>query len=266
MNRVLVLIWRPELSDAQRKALAIPGAKTEILLRPDPPRIRELATPDAFVIDLGRAPSQGRDLAVWLRRQKATRHVPLVFLAGDPEKTERVRELLPDAAYTTWETLHDTVDDAIRRPPGDPVVPGALDAYAGTPLVKKLGIRAGAVVALIDAPDGFASLLAPLPEDVIIRSDLAREANVLLLFSTCLAALEARFHEAARALAPGGRLWLAWPKRASGARSDLSQPVVRRFGLDREFVDYKIGSLDATWSALCFARREGAPANDRESP
>jgi hypothetical protein len=61
---------------------------------------------------------------------------------------------------------------------------------------------------------------------------------------------------ASRKLAAGGRLWLIWPKKASGIQSDLSQTVVRKFGLEREFVDYKISAIDETWSGLCFARRE----------
>ena len=56
--------------------------------------------PDIFVIDLGRQPSQGREIAIWLRRQRATRHVPIVFVDGEPEKVAGVRKLLPDAVYT----------------------------------------------------------------------------------------------------------------------------------------------------------------------
>jgi DNA-binding response OmpR family regulator len=72
---------------------------------PEPPaflrRLRE-ERPAAVVIDLGRVPSHGRDLAAAIRAQKATRGIPLVFVGGDPGKVEGVRALLPDA---TWSGL-----------------------------------------------------------------------------------------------------------------------------------------------------------------
>jgi hypothetical protein len=58
-------------------------------------------------------------------------------------------------------------------------------------------------------------------------------------------------------MAAGGRLWIAWPKKASGRQTDLDQSAVRRFGLDAGLVDYKICAVDETWSGLCFARRKG---------
>lgn len=54
---------------------------------------------------------------------------------------------------------------------------------------------------------------------------------------------------------PGGGLWIAWPKKASGVETDLTQTHVREFGLGRQFVDYKICAIDGTWSGLQFARR-----------
>lgn len=56
-------------------------------------------------------------------------------------------------------------------------------------------------------------------------------------------------------MAEGGGLWIAWPKKASGVASDLTQTVVRKFGLDAGLVDYKICSIDKTWSGLLFTRR-----------
>jgi hypothetical protein len=55
-----------------------------------------------------------------------------------------------------------------------------------------------------------------------------------------------------------GALWILWPKKASGVRSDVDERAVRAFGLARGLVDYKIAAIDATWSGLCFARRRGS--------
>lgn len=76
-----------------------------------------------------------------------------------------------------------------------------------------------------------------------------------MLFVKTRAQLARRFPVAARALAPGGGLWIAWPKQASGVPTDLTQGHVREFGLARKFVDYKICAIDDTWSGLQFARR-----------
>jgi hypothetical protein len=211
--------------------------------------------PDAFVIDLGRIPSQGRDAAIWLRHQKATRLVPIVFVDGDPDKVKRVRQLLPDAGYTEWRRIRGTLRRAIEHRPKKPVVPGMLDGYSGTPLPKKLGVRAGAVVTLLGAPPGFERKLGALPEKVRLKRQARGKANLIVLFLKSRAELDRRFPVAARALAEGGGLWIAWPKKASGVTTDLTQATVRRFGLGAGFVDYKICAIDETWSGLLFARR-----------
>jgi CheY-like chemotaxis protein len=108
--------------------------------------------PDAFVIDLSRLPSHGREVAAALRERKATRTVPIVFVDGAPEKIDRIRALLPDAVYTDWKRLRGALRSALRRPPAAPVVPGPMAGYSGTPLPKKLGIKPGSVVALRGAP------------------------------------------------------------------------------------------------------------------
>jgi len=78
---------------------------------------------------------------------------------------------------------------------------------------------------------------------------------VILLFVKSHAELEKRFIPAVRAMAEGGRLWIVWPKKASGVAADLTQNDVRAFGLKAGLVDFKISAIDATWSGLCFTRR-----------
>jgi CheY-like chemotaxis protein len=212
--------------------------------------------PEAVVIDLARTPSQGRDVALALRQQKATRAAPLVFVEGDPEKTARVRELLPDAYYTPWSGVGKTLEGAMRQPPPKPLTPGVLAGYSGTPLPKKLGIRAGALVALLGAPEGFEDTLGTLPEGVRIARTGRGRPQLILLFAKSRAGLERRFPAAARALADGGGLWIVWPKKTSGVVSDLGEKQVRGFGLAAGFVDYKVCAVDHTWSGLQFARRK----------
>jgi CheY-like chemotaxis protein len=226
-------------------------------------RLRE-KRPDAVVIDLGRLPSHGRALAGWLREHKDWRSLPLVIVAGDPEKTERLRADLPDAVYVDgWERVPAGLREALAR--GPLARPAKIDRpdYSGTPLAKKLGIRAGARVALLGAPAGFEKTLAPLPPDVRTGSRAHPEADVVVLFVRTRAELEKRLSGPAKALQPGSGLWIAWPKKSAGTSSDLDGNVVRTTGLATGLVDNKVCAIDALWSGLRFARRRAGPAARR---
>jgi hypothetical protein len=212
--------------------------------------------PEVFVIDLERLPSHGREAALFFRRRKASRETPIVFAGGAAEKIERVRSVLPDAVFCTWRGVRGAVRRALASAPVGPVVPGPMAGYSGAPLPKKLGIHTNARVALLGAPADFEDTLAPLPEGVLLRTQARPHSDVVVLFAKSAADLRRRFPAAARALAEPGRLWIAWPKRTSALASDLTQAGVRRFGMERKLVDYKICAIDGTWSGLCFARRE----------
>ncbi|HEX8771678.1 MAG TPA: DUF3052 domain-containing protein [Acidimicrobiales bacterium] len=131
-----------------------------------------------------------------------------------------------------------------------------MAGYSGTPLSKKLGIKEGADVVLVGAPDGFELDLAPLPGGVTVRRSLAgRDLDVVVLFVTVRVDLERRFPTAARSLQPAGGLWVAWPKRSSGQPTDLTENVVREVGLGAGLVDNKVCAIDEVWSGLRFVIR-----------
>jgi CheY-like chemotaxis protein len=261
--RVLLVHWKAEEAGPNVAALRKAGHDVHVLAPEGMPPLRALAAdpPGAIVIDLGRLPSHGRAVGTALRQQKATRDVPLLFVAGDPEKTARVKALLPDAVYTTWRGIAGALRKALRaRRPAKPVVPDTMAGYSGTPLPKKLGIKAGSTVALLGAPEGFAAqTLGPLPEGTAVRRDARSPFRVGLLFARSRADLVRLFPAAARAMGEPGALWIAWPKKASGVASDLDGNAVREFGLAAGFVDYKIAAIDGVWSGLCFARRKSKP-------
>ena len=197
-------------------------------------------------------------MATALRQRRATRAVPLLFVEGDVEKTARVKALLPDAAYTTWRGLAGALRRSLAaKPKAKPVVPGTMAGYSGTPLPKKLGIKAGSAIALLGAPEGFAAkTLGLLPDGAVVRGDVRSAFTVGLLFARSKSDLARRFPAAKKAMGEPGALWIVWPKKASGVQTDLDENAVRAYGLGRGLVDYKIAAIDATWSGLCFARRK----------
>lgn len=214
------------------------------------------APPTAVVIDFTRLPSHGREVALAIRAQKATRRVPLLIVEGEPDKVARMRQLLPDAVYTSWSRIRGALKQAIAHPPVVQVVPkSALDAYSGTPLPKKLGIKPGVKVALVGAPAGFESTLGALPEGATVRRQARGRPDVTLWFVRSRRQLERDVRHMLPFAAQGG-LWIVWPKRASGLGTDVSETEVRRIGLAAGLVDYKICAVDATWSGLKFSRRK----------
>jgi hypothetical protein len=130
--------------------------------------------------------------------------------------------------------------------------------YSGTPLPRKLGIKAGDRVLLDGAPDGFENdTLVPLPEGVVLHRRAGRAPyDVVLVFrSSAKDLVRTLDRDIARTSPPAGRLWIAWPKKASGVVTDLSDNVVRTEGLAAGVVDTKVCAIDATWGALMFVRR-----------
>lgn len=256
--RVRLIHWKAE--EAEGRAALLQGVGYDVEYEPlsqSTLRLLQVNPPDAIVIDLSRLPSQGRDIAVRLRTQKTTRHVPLVFVGGKPEKVARVQEILPDAVYTDWDQVGDGLLEAIQRAPTDPIVPESLFAgYAGTPLPKKLGIKTNATVALINAPLGFEQTLGELPQGATLLRQVCEQPDVTLWFITSRTQLQNDIEKAGKYAESGG-LWIIWPKRTSGVSSDVTQNIVRRTGLESGLVDFKVAAIDETWSGLRFTRRRG---------
>ncbi|MGD2215872.1 MAG: hypothetical protein PVJ64_03910 [Gemmatimonadales bacterium] len=255
-QRIRLVHWNA--AEARERAANLRAAGYIVNYRQvTPETFRELRRnpPDAVVIDLSRIPSHGRDVALGIRGSKTTRHIPIVFVAGDAKKVAGIKTLLPDAEYTTWRRMRSSLKRAITTPPTEPAVPASnLAGYSGTPLVKKLGIKAGHKVSLVGAPADFEKTLGALPYGVQLRRRLSA-ADLIIWFTKSRADLQRRIAALATRIGDGG-MWIAWPKQASGVSTDLTQNDVRRVGLANGLVDYKICAIDATWSGLKFARRK----------
>jgi hypothetical protein len=265
MTRIRLIHWNASEAKDRIKHLRAAGyavdydALTSDLLRGTRER-----PPAAVVIDLGQLPTHGREVALSLRENKGTRGVPLVFVEGEPEKVEKIRTLLPDAVYSSWSNATHAIAAVIAAPPREPLVPSERSTgYSGTPLPQKLGIDRNATVVLIDAPKDFARTLGILPDGAELRNRATQERTLTVWFVKSARRYEAQIRAVALALA-GAPLWVAWPKKASGVESDMSETIVRDVALTHNLVDYKVCAIDETWSGLKFAVR-GASRDEKKA-
>jgi len=130
-----------------------------------------------------------------------------------------------------------------------------MAGYSGTPLVKKLGIKDGSRVALVNAPENFQTELGELPDNVKFMKSTTRSLDLILFYVLSERVLARDFTKLAARLTSNGMIWIAWPKKSSGVATDLTFARVQRIGLDAGLVDVKICAIDDTWSSLKFVYR-----------
>jgi len=134
-----------------------------------------------------------------------------------------------------------------------------MPGYSGTPLAKKLGIKEHFRVALLHVPEDVTAELRPALATCKILKSARRPLDLVFLFAASRAVLERELVTAARALAPAGMLWIAWPKKSSGVSTDLDENIVRETGLGAGLVDIKVCAVTDVWSGLKFV----IPVKDR---
>src|SRR5829696_2710959 len=130
-----------------------------------------------------------------------------------------------------------------------------MAGYSSTPLAKKLGIKEGSRIALVNAPKDFKSELGELPDKVQFVKRPAKALDIVLFFVLSERELVRDFTKLAEKLAANGMIWIAWPKKSSGVTTDLSFEPVQRIGLESGLVDVKNCAIDETWSGLKFVYR-----------
>ena len=123
--------------------------------------------------------------------------------------------------------------------------------YSGTPLPRKLGIKSGMSMAVLNAPPNLDVILGELPERVRTSQRLSGHRDLVLIFITRQADLAARVPALTSAIAPNGMVWVAWPKRASKIETDMTEDVIREIVLpSSDLVDVKVCAIDHVWSGL----------------
>jgi hypothetical protein len=122
--------------------------------------------------------------------------------------------------------------------------------YSGTPLAKKLGIKARHRVYAIAAPANYAALLEPLPESVVLAPKLDRSTDIVHVFATERAVLATTLAALRKQLDAEATVWVSWPKKSAKARTDITEDTIRGLALPLGWVDVKVCAVDDTWSGL----------------
>jgi len=126
---------------------------------------------------------------------------------------------------------------------------------SNTPLPKKLGIKPGHTVVVLQAPDGYVATLGAQLQQVRLVQNEEPDADIIHFFTASRAELEQKFPDLMTLLPRHGAIWISWPKKSSGAMTDLTETVVRETGLKAGLVDVKIAAIDELWSGLKFVYR-----------
>ena len=126
----------------------------------------------------------------------------------------------------------------------------ATAGYSGTPLAKKLGLVAGARVAVFGAPATYRASLEPLPTDVVFAKKIDATCDLVHLFTTSHDELAAALADYRRTLGPHAVVWASWPKKASKVATDVTEDTIREVALPMGWVDVKVCAVDEVWSGL----------------
>ena len=128
--------------------------------------------------------------------------------------------------------------------------------YSGTPLAKKLGLKPGDLVSLLDAPAGFRKLLDPVPDGVRFVTKFDKHAQIVHTFATKRSELARTLTTCRKSLAPDAAIWVSWPKKSAKVATDITEDVVRAVALPLGLVDIKVCAVDETWSGLKLVLRK----------
>ena len=125
-----------------------------------------------------------------------------------------------------------------------------MAGYSGTPLARKLGIKSGMIVHVVNAPSNYVGLVAPLPEKVVILSKADDNLDMVHLFTKNRSELLAALKAFQRKIKQDGIIWVSWPKKSSGVPSEVTENTVRELALPLGLVDIKVCAVDDIWSGL----------------
>jgi hypothetical protein len=124
-----------------------------------------------------------------------------------------------------------------------------------SPLHQKLGLKAGMRCFVYCPPSHYFDLISPLPDDIEFTERCSGMLNFIHLFVRDNKTFEKQFSAAKKHMLDDSMLWISWPKKSSGVKTDIDENIIREYGLHKGLVDVKVCAIDATWSALKFVYR-----------
>jgi hypothetical protein len=130
------------------------------------------------------------------------------------------------------------------------MAPPNSPGYSRTPLVEKLGIKAGTSLFIVNAPKGYLHLLEPLPANVTFSKRLSPAVNIAHLFTPNTDELIKYLDSFRDVLDPAAVIWVSWPKKASKVATDITDETIRRIALPLGLVDIKVCAVTDVWSGL----------------
>jgi hypothetical protein len=254
--RLRVVHWNAKEAEPLLESLRAAGHSVELTSSIGSGIMKYLraAPPEAVVIDLSRQPSHGREVGAAIRNGKTIKHLPILYVDGDPEKVAGIRTVLPDAVYTTRARVIAELKRA--KPVANPVRPTPMmERFGNRTTAQKLGIGKGMRVAVLDPPADYERAIGALPEGAVLEENPREVLRLTLWFTHDPDSFLARMRRM-RALAAQSRLWILWRKNKVDG---LDGGFIRVAGIDAGLVDYKICSVDAVWSGMAFAVKKISP-------
>ena len=126
-----------------------------------------------------------------------------------------------------------------------------MAGYSGTPLWKKLGYKTGMSAYIDGGPENYCSLLA-LPADVQVKwlTHPKSDMEFVHLFATSTSELKAKLKSYRTKIVSDGVIWVSWPKKSSGVKTDITEDTIRDLALPMGLVDIKVCAVDEVWSGL----------------
>lgn len=122
--------------------------------------------------------------------------------------------------------------------------------YSGTPLAKKLGIKEGSTLLLIEEPENYRSLLQPLPAAVSFANQASEVIDLVHVFATRKEELQKHLASLRKKLRANASVWVSWPKKSSKVPTNITEDTIREVALPLGFVDIKVCAVNEVWSGL----------------
>ena len=257
MTHIRLIHWNP--AEAQERATRLPDDEFDVDHAPlNPPACEPYAPthPTPYSSTLAACPPTAATSAYPCARPRPPVGFPSSLSTATPPRLRACASCCPTPSIPTGPTSSPPcATPSPTRPPSPSCSSPAWPATPVRPCRANSGIKPGYAIALPGEPDDFEATLGDLPDPVTLRRRVQGRCDLIVWFVGSRRQLRQRVQRYGARAGPGG-LWICWPKKASGVKTDLSERVVRETGLANGLVDYKIAAIDQTWSGLRFTRRK----------